>query len=95
MLRRFVANYVERHRNPVNRLLHLLGVPMTFLVSLALLIRHDWLWAALCFFGGYALQLVGHRFEGNDAGEVVLIKKLLGKPFVEFGTVVKESKLNG
>ena len=30
----------------------------------------------------YILQWLGHRIEGNDMGEVVLIKKLLGRPFV-------------
>ena len=31
---------------------------------------------------GYALQWIGHRIEGNDMGEVVLIKKLFGRPYV-------------
>ena len=30
----------------------------------------------------YVLQWIGHRVEGNDMGEVVLIKKLLGRPYV-------------
>lgn len=30
----------------------------------------------------YVFQWVGHRVEGNDMGEVVLLKKLLGRPFI-------------
>ena len=30
----------------------------------------------------YALQWVGHRIEGNDMGEVVLIKRMMGRPYV-------------
>ena len=46
---------------------------------------HEWLWAAVCFVGGYLLQFIGHAVEGNDAGEVILVKKLLGLHYVEFG----------
>ena len=34
---------------------------------------------------GYVLQYAGHRLEGNDMGEVVLMKKLLGRPYVAVG----------
>jgi len=85
MFRRFVANYVERHLHPANRLLHVIGVPLTFVVSVVFLFREQWWWAVGCFVGGYVLQFVGHAIEGNDAGEVVLMKKLLGKPYCEFG----------
>jgi hypothetical protein len=44
-----------------------------------------WWQAAACFVGGYALQFIGHAVEGNDAGEVVLVKRWLGKPCKEFG----------
>lgn len=84
MIRRFVVNYIARHQNRANQLLHLVGVPLTFVVSVVFLVRHDWWWALGCFIGGYALQFVGHAIEGNDAGEVVLIKKILGKPYREF-----------
>jgi len=30
----------------------------------------------------YVLQGIGQAIEGNDMGEVVLIKKLFGKPYV-------------
>ena len=85
MIQRFLANYVLRHRNRVNQLLHLVGVPLTFVVSVVFLVKHEWLAALLCFVGGYALQFIGHAIEGNDAGELILIKRWLGKPYVEFG----------
>ena len=88
MLRRFVVNYLARHRNRANQCLHLLGVPLTFVVSAVVLFRQNWWAAAGCFLGGYLLQLIGHAMEGNDAGEVVLLKKLLGKPYVEFAPKV-------
>ncbi|HPM25608.1 MAG TPA: hypothetical protein PLP66_16990, partial [Phycisphaerae bacterium] len=30
---------------------------------------------------GYVPQFIGHRLEGNDVGEVILIKKWLGRPY--------------
>lgn len=30
----------------------------------------------------YAIQWFGHVIEGNDMGEVVLIKKWLGRPYI-------------
>jgi len=101
MLERFVTNYIARHQNGCNQLLHLIGVPLTFVGSVVLAVRGEWLWAVAAFFGGYVLQFVGHAVEGNDAGEVVLVKKLLGQPYVEFAPRAekpaspKESKSNG
>jgi hypothetical protein len=68
---------------------------MTFVLSVVLLIQEQWLWALAAFVGGYVLQFVGHGIEGNDAGEVILVKKLLGKPYVEFGRLSKDSKRGG
>lgn len=85
MLRRFVVNYIDRHMHPANRVLHLVGVPLTFVASIVCLVLHLWWAAAGCFVAGYALQFLGHAIEGNDAGEVVLVKRWLGKPYREFG----------
>ena len=92
---RFAANYLERHRNRVNQLLHLVGVPLTFVVSVVLLAEVQFLWALAAFAGGYVLQFIGHAIEGNDAGELILLKKMLGKPYVEFGPKSKQSKSDG
>ena len=92
MLRRFVTNYIERHQHPADQLLHLIGVPLTFLVSLGFLIAGEPWWALGCFVAGYALQFLGHAIEGNDAGEVVLVKRWLGLPYVEFGPRARASR---
>jgi hypothetical protein len=84
MITRFVRNYVARHQNRANQLLHLVGVPVTFGLSIVCLTKDEPLWAGAAFVGGYVLQFIGHAIEGNDAGEVVLIKKILGKPYQEF-----------
>lgn len=94
MLTRFVANYVARHRNRANQLLHLVGVPLTFVGSVICAVQGEWYWAAGCFVGGYVFQFVGHAVEGNDAGELILVKRLLGKPYVEFGPPGRGSKSN-
>lgn len=84
MLSRFVRNYIERHQVLANQLLHLVGVPLTFVVSIILLARGEPGLAATAFVSGYVLQFIGHGIEGNDAGETILVKKLLGKPYREF-----------
>ena len=91
MLRRFIVNYIERHRNRANQVLHIIGVPLTFVVSVIFLIQEKWMWALGAFIGGYLLQFAGHVIEGNDAGEVVLIKRMLGMSYNEFGPLSKQS----
>lgn len=55
------------------------------LASLVALFCGWYWWAAGLFVGGYLLQWLGHKVEGNDVGELIPIKKLLGLPVVEFG----------
>ena len=85
MLKRLASNYLQRHRNKANQLLHVFGVPLTFVVPAIFLVRQNPLLGASCFVGGYVLQFIGHAIEGNDTGELILVKKLLGRPYVEFG----------
>lgn len=66
----------------------MIGIPMT-IASVVLagvqLSESRWdLWwrPAVLLFVGYLLQWIGHVIEGNDMGEVILIKKLLGRPYV-------------
>src|SRR5215470_10240389 len=85
---RWLSNWFERHRHPASLVLHAIGIPMTIaLIPLALwqLAEDRWdLWwrPVLLLVGGYLLQWIGHVIEGNDMGEVILIKKLLGRPYV-------------
>lgn len=86
MIKAFLKNYLPRHRNRVNQLLHLFGVPLTFVATpIAILNTSTPWWPCACFFGGYLLQFVGHAVEGNDAGEVVFLKKRLGMVYTEYG----------
>lgn len=79
--------YLERHQHPACRVLHLVGVPIipvALILALVQLAQSRWdLWwrpVGLLVLS-YLLQWVGHRIEGNDLGEVILIKKFLGRPY--------------
>ena len=75
----FLVNYRARHRHPANVALHAIGLPVTFLLPIWLLMQGNGFYALLAFVAGYALQFLGHAIEGNDAGEVVLVKRWLGR----------------
>jgi uncharacterized membrane protein YGL010W len=66
----WIAHYASSHRHPVNRICHSFGIPI-IVVSLALfagaLFYHPlWKWALGLFLFGWALQFVGHAFEGKE-----------------------------
>ena len=69
----------RRHLHPVSFVLHAVGIPACFVAAPVLLICRQPAAAAVCFVGGYALQLLGHFIEGNRSGEELLIRRLLGK----------------
>jgi hypothetical protein len=84
----WLRNWLERHQHPVSRGLHYVGIPLAvgaLVLGLVQLVQWRWdLWwrpVALLVMG-YLLQWIGHRIEGNDVGEVILIKKLLGLTYV-------------
>jgi hypothetical protein len=70
-----------RHQHPVNFTLHLIGIPLA-LAGLILLAFVSWPYALAGFCGGYLLQWIGHRIEGNDVGELIPFKRWLGLPVV-------------
>lgn len=85
MIQRFLTNYLPRHRNPINQILHLLGVPLSFIVAPVLaVLGWAWYWHVGSFVFGYLLQFAGHAVEGNHAGEVVFVRKKLGLPYNEY-----------
>ena len=87
MIQKFLANYLPRHRNRVNQFLHLLGVPLCFVAAPGLaVLGWPWKWHVGCFVCGYLLQFAGHAVEGNDAGEIIYIKKKLGLPYNEYAS---------
>jgi uncharacterized membrane protein YGL010W len=87
----------KRHQNKTSFTLHMIGIPMTILAIVPLVVAiaqgpDAWYLVALALFiVGYALQFIGHGIEGNDAGEMILIKKLLGKPYI---AIVEKDKSN-
>jgi uncharacterized membrane protein YGL010W len=59
----FIENYQTKHRHPLNKLTHSLGIPL-IVISLPSFFL-NWRWAlALCLIG-WLLQFVGHAIEGN------------------------------
>ena len=60
----FIDNYKSKHRHPLNRLSHSVGIPM-IVVSLPLFF-FSWRWALALFTIGWILQLIGHVIEGNQ-----------------------------
>jgi len=92
MIRRFLSNYLPRHTNRVNQALHLIGVPLTFAgTPWTIVAGLEWYYPVLCFILGYALQFAGHIVEGNDAGEVVFLKKKFGMPYTEYAPGMEPS----
>jgi uncharacterized membrane protein YGL010W len=55
--------YRKSHQNPVNRWLHSFGIPLIVL-SLGLLF-YSWRLGSAVFVVGWALQFLGHAFEGR------------------------------
>jgi len=60
----FVDNYKARHRHPLNKLSHSIGIPMIVL-SLPLFF-FGWRWALALFIVGWVFQFIGHAIEGNQ-----------------------------
>lgn len=85
---RWVKNWLDRHQTSVSFWLHMVGIPLTIAaVALAIWQLVQWRWdlwyrPIILLMLGYALQYAGHRYEGNDMGEVILVKRLLAKPYV-------------
>jgi uncharacterized membrane protein YGL010W len=65
----WVGEYALSHQNPINKLTHLLGIPMIVtalpLLALAPFVDGLWRWGAGLFVAGWALQFIGHVFEGK------------------------------
>ena len=65
----WVAQYATSHQHPINRTCHTLGIPM-IAVSIPLAVAAgagalDWRVPAALFAAGWALQFIGHAFEGK------------------------------
>ena len=60
----FVDHYKSKHRHPLNKLAHSIGIPL-IIVSLPLFF-FSWRWALALFIVGWLFQFVGHAIEGNQ-----------------------------
>ena len=81
-VKHFLVDYAHRHSHPVNALLHIVGVPLAFFGFYKLLFQRGQNWVgtgAACLILGYWLQYLGHKKQGNEVGEVTLIRHLLRK----------------
>jgi hypothetical protein len=74
-------NWLERHQHPFSFWIHMIGIPLAF-AGVVLLFLVEWYWGVAAFVLGYFLQWIGHRVEGNDVGEFIPFKKLLGLPYI-------------
>jgi Protein of unknown function (DUF962) len=81
LLGKILRNWTERHQLPLNRWLHLLGIPLA-VAGVVLLFYLPWYCGAGTLVLGYVLQYLGHQAEGNDVGEWAAIKGLFGLPCV-------------
>lgn len=58
-----IDNYKSKHQHPLNKLCHVIGIPM---ITIALpLFFFRWRWALAMFVLGWILQFIGHAIEGN------------------------------
>ncbi|HEY9717468.1 MAG TPA: Mpo1-like protein [Trichormus sp.] len=72
-IRAFIIDYCQRHAHPVNAILHIFGVPAVFYGLFLLFAAQPALGLGLIVLG-YIFQYLGHKAQGNEVGEVTLIK---------------------
>ena len=63
MAESLVNNYKSKHQHPLNKLSHMIGIP---LITISVpLVFFRWRWALGLFVVGWILQFIGHAIEGN------------------------------
>jgi uncharacterized membrane protein YGL010W len=93
-----VQNWLERHRDRRSLVLHVIGIPPTvialllFPVYATLLSIPLFLFSLSLFFGGYAVQFLGHAFDGTEPGEWTALKRGLARLFSGMGARAKSSR---
>lgn len=87
-IRAFLIDYFGRHKHPVNAVLHIFGVPMVVCGIVKLFAGQTGAGLGL-FVLGYLLQYLGHKAQGNEVGEVTLIKKIY-KNLTQKGKTVEQ-----
>ncbi len=71
----FLTDYCQRHKHPANAVLHIIGVPAAVAGACLLCTGHLTKGVALLLLG-YLLQYQGHRAQGNEVGEIILVKRI-------------------
>lgn len=60
----FVETYKAKHRHPLNKLAHSIGIPL--IVGSLIVLFFNWRWGLLLFVIGWIFQFLGHLIEGNQ-----------------------------
>ena len=74
----FLIDYFQRHAHPINAVLHIIGVPAAF-TGLLFLCIGQWEKGLALLTLGYFFQYLGHEAQGNEVGEITLIRKIMSK----------------
>jgi hypothetical protein len=74
-IKEFIIDYCQRHAHPLNAFLHVFGVPMAFF-GIFKLLTGRYAEGSVLVFIGYLFQYLGHKSQGNEVGEVTLIKNI-------------------
>jgi ABC-type thiamin/hydroxymethylpyrimidine transport system permease subunit len=82
-----VHNWFERHRHPASLALHAVGIPM--LVA-GLLLGAWQLWHGMWSLWWRPVGLIVISYVLQGIGEVVLIKKVLGRPYVAIAPTARK-----
>lgn len=87
-----LEEYRVYHNNPVCEATHLVGIPI-ILASLPLAL-FAWKAAAALFVGGWILQFIGHKFQGNPPKFFGDWRNLIVGAIWWFDTVLRPTGLN-
>jgi hypothetical protein len=60
------AFYLNEHRDPTNRLTHMFGIPLLIATGIAGIVMMDWRMFVGGQLLGWAIQIAGHKIEGNQ-----------------------------
>jgi hypothetical protein len=76
-----IKQWCARHSHPINAVLHVIGIPAASFVGPTLLFYRQFLWGFSLIVVGYAIQIIGHKVEGSQVGELMAIKAIFNKLF--------------
>lgn len=77
-MKEFIRTWCSRHKHPANAVLHAVGIPAT-IIGVALFFFKPVIVGVCWIVFGYALQVIGHKIEGSEIGELMLFKHIYTK----------------